>query len=43
MLGEVNDYDDGVETEQQLEDGGAWAVTYSMGNVTAGYEIIQIT
>ena len=34
---EVNDYDDGLENEEQLEDGGAWAVTYSMGNVTAGY------
>ena len=34
---EINDYDDGLENEEQLEDGGAWAVTYSMGNVTAGY------
>lgn len=33
----IADFDDGVVTEQQTEDGGAWAVTYAMGNVTAGY------
>jgi outer membrane protein OmpU len=34
---EVEDYDDGVTTEQQLEEGGAWAATYAVGAVTVGY------
>jgi outer membrane protein OmpU len=33
----VNDYDDGVTTEQQQEEGGAYAAKYSAGNVTVGY------
>ncbi len=33
----VNDYDDGVGTEQQLEEGGAYAAKYSAGNFTVGY------
>ena len=32
-----NDYDDGVTTEQQLQEGGAYALKYSAGNVTVGY------
>jgi hypothetical protein len=32
-----NDYDDGVTSEQQLEEGGAYALKYSAGNVTVGY------
>jgi len=34
---DVNDYDDGVTTEDQLEEGGAYAITYAAGNVTLGY------
>jgi len=34
---DINDYDDGVTTENQLEEGGAWGVTYATGNVTVGY------
>jgi outer membrane protein OmpU len=34
---EVNDYDDGVTTENQLEEGGAWGATYAAGNFTVGY------
>ena len=33
----VNDYDDGVTTEQQLEEGGAYALKYAAGNFTVGY------
>ena len=33
----VNDYNDGVGTEQQFEEGGAYALKYSVGNFTAGY------
>jgi len=33
----VNDFDDGVDTEDQLEEGGAYAITYAAGNVTLGY------
>ena len=34
---DVNDYDDGVTTEDQLEEGGSYAITYAAGNVTIGY------
>jgi hypothetical protein len=34
---DVEDYGDGVTTEQQLEEGGAWAATYATGAVTIGY------
>jgi hypothetical protein len=33
----VNDYDDGVTTEQQQEEGGAFAVKYAISNLTVGY------
>ena len=33
----VNDYDDGVTTEEQLEDGGSYAIKYAAGNFTVGY------
>ena len=33
----VNDYEDGVDTEDQLEEGGSYAAKYAMGNVTIGY------
>ena len=33
----VNDYDDGVTTENQLEEGGAWGLKYAVGNFTLGY------
>lgn len=33
----VNDYTDGVTTEQQLEEGGAYAANYAIGNITLGY------
>ena len=33
----VNDYNDGVGTEQQFEEGGAYALKYSAGNFTVGY------
>jgi len=33
----VNDYSDGVTTEQQLEEGGAYAAKYAIGNITLGY------
>ena len=33
----VNDYDDGVDTEDQLEEGGAYGIKYAVGNVTIGY------
>ena len=34
---QIEDYDDGVTTEQQTEDGGAWGASYAMGNFTLGY------
>jgi outer membrane protein OmpU len=34
---DVEDYGDGVTTEQQLEEGGSWAATYATGNFTVGY------
>ena len=34
---EIQDYDDGTTTEQQLEEGGAYAIEYAMGNFTVGY------
>ena len=34
---DVNDYSDGDTTENQLEEGGAWGVTYSLENVSIGY------
>ena len=34
---ELHDYDDGVTTEKQLEEGGAYGITYAMGNFTFGY------
>ena len=33
----VNDYDDGLTTENQLEEGGAYGIIYAVGNFTAGY------
>ena len=33
----VNDYADGTATEQQLEEGGAYAAKYAAGNITVGY------
>jgi hypothetical protein len=33
----INDYDDGTTTEQQLEEGGAYAFKYAIGNATVGY------
>jgi outer membrane protein OmpU len=33
----VNDYEDGVDTEDQLEEGGAYAANLAYGNVTIGY------
>ena len=33
----INDYDDGLTNEEQLEEGGAYALKYSAGNVTVGY------
>jgi len=34
---EINDYDDGVTSEDQLEEGGAYGITYAVGNFTLGY------
>jgi len=34
---ELHDYDDGVTTEKQLDEGGAYALAYAMGNFTVGY------
>jgi outer membrane protein OmpU len=34
---EIEDYDDGVTTEVQLEEGGAYGITYAAGNFTLGY------
>jgi len=33
----VNDYEDGIDTEDQLEEGGAYGIKYALGNVTLGY------
>ena len=33
----VNDFADGVDTEDQLEEGGAYGAKYSAGNLTIGY------
>ena len=33
----MNDYEDGIDTEDQLEEGGSYAITYAAGNVTIGY------
>jgi len=33
----VNDYEDGVDTEDQLEEGGSYAAKFAYGNVTLGY------
>ena len=33
----VNDYEDGVDTEDQLEEGGSYGIKYAIGNVTLGY------
>ena len=34
---EINDFDDGLTNEDQLEEGGAYAVSYSSGNFSVGY------
>ena len=34
---EIEDYDDGVTTEEQLEEGGAYGISYAIGNFTLGY------
>ncbi len=34
---EVEDYDDGLTNETQLEEGGAYGVTYALGNISLGY------
>ncbi len=34
---DVNDYDDGDTTENQLEEGGAYGITYAVNNITVGY------
>jgi len=34
---EVNDYDDGSNNLDQKEEGGAYAATYSFGNISLGY------
>ena len=33
----MNDFADGVDTEDQLEEGGAYGAKYSAGNLTIGY------
>ena len=33
----MNDYEDGVDTEDQLEEGGAYGIKYAVGNITLGY------
>ena len=33
----VNDYEDGVDTEDQLEEGGSYGLKYAIGNITVGY------
>ena len=34
---DYKDYDDGFDTEDQLEEGGSYAAKYSTGNLTIGY------
>ena len=34
---EIEDYDDGITTEQQIEQGGAYGIVYAVGNFTVGY------
>ena len=34
---DVEDYGDGVVSEEQLEEGGSWAAEYATGNFTIGY------
>ena len=34
---EIEDYDDGITTENQLEEGGAYGIEYAIGNFTVGY------
>jgi outer membrane protein OmpU len=34
---EGKDYDDGLTTEEALEEGGAWGIKYAYGNATLGY------
>ena len=34
---ELHDYDDGTTVEQQLDEGGAYALAYAIGNFTVGY------
>ena len=33
----MNDYEDGVDTEDQLEEGGSYGLKYAIGNITVGY------
>ena len=34
---EVKDYDDGSTAEEQMDEGGAYGIKYSAGNITLGY------
>jgi outer membrane protein OmpU len=34
---EIEDLADGITTEEQLQEGGAWGATYAAGNFTVGY------
>jgi len=34
---DINDYDDGDASEDQLQEGGSWNAEYAMGNITVGY------
>jgi len=34
---DINDYDDGDATEDQLQEGGSWNAVYALGNITVGY------
>ena len=34
---EIHDFDDGITTEEQLDEGGAWGAEYAVGNFTLGY------
>ena len=36
-LYEIEDYDDGLTNETQLEEGGAYGITYAVGNLSFGY------
>jgi len=36
-LYEIEDYDDGLTNETQLEEGGAYGISYAMGNLSLGY------